>query len=272
MSRRRIEKLSGCVICEHNKPLLKSHVVPNFFRRWLAVELGFQPRFTSPHSGITRYNDDLSKHRLCCEDCEALMSKDESLARKYILGKWRAPDAYASYESWLLRFAAGLAIKAAAIQIYSSASNKSEDERKLPLNIITTEKVGIREGTYIKHAMKHWRNFLLGQSSSPGESEIHVFFIDLNVMKGLYAHFGHFHITYGLFSAIIILLNGMVMVCVCSNEPSALRRNTRISVKSGVLGLENNNIPSFIYCALERMSAACVKTREIEAEILSLKQ
>lgn len=45
MTYRKLQARKECFLCDEVRPLRKSHIIPNFFRRWLAREMGKEPRF-----------------------------------------------------------------------------------------------------------------------------------------------------------------------------------------------------------------------------------
>lgn len=210
---RRIKPLPGCLLCAEDKPLVRSHVVPNFFRRWLASELGVQPRFQNPLTRVGRYYDDLSKHQLCCADCEALMSRDESTARTQMLVEWKRGDGGRSvYGPWLARFAAGMCAKAAGVLLSSPATSKQAGDAELPFNRICEESLPLRERGRLGEALDTWRLFVLGKAPNPGHHELHLLAVNTDLLPGLRGVFGHKYMRSAECSGILILLNGVVLV------------------------------------------------------------
>lgn len=237
--------------------------MPNFFRRWLARELGGTPRFLNPHVRVERLHDDLTKHSMFCADCEALMSRDESVARREVLGRWREPMATGSYGPWLLRFGVGLAMKAAAVQLRTEPTAKSAEDRALQINHQSVERLPPGPRGALEDAFDAWRNFLLGRAPHPGRYEIHLLEVDLAQHPGLYGLFGHNHIHNVDFSALLVYLNGLVLVALTRGHVRGLLRETRLTVNEGKVGLHNSRIPPAIDEVLSRMSAANLHSQHV---------
>lgn len=248
---------------------MKSHIVPNFFRKWLRDELGESPRFVDPNNRVGRYYDDLSKHQMFCAECEVLMSRDESVARTQILVEWRRPDQSAvTYGPWLAKFAASLAMKAAAVQLYTELPAKTDFDRALPTNKVVTTVLPDRQRAELLAAFEHWKRFLLGQESNPGRNELHLLALDMQLFEGLRGVFGHHHMHADGFSAVAILLNGLVVFGVTRQDERVLQHQTRIEVGGGRLGKQNYVLPGMLLEAFRRLSLAGLRTRKVEWQLL----
>jgi hypothetical protein len=269
---RKLESLSGCILCGEDKPLLKSHVVPKFFRKWLAKELGEAPRFQNPYTRVGRYHDDLSKHQLCCFECEAVMARDESTARTQMLVNWKREESPVSaYGSWLARFAAGLAAKAAAVQLYSPPSIKTEADLNLPFNRMADTSLPADEREWLAEALETWRHFVLGKLPNPARHELHLLGVNMEALPGLKCVFGHHHVRTDSCSGILILLSGVAVLGVVRAASDLTRRSTRIAIREGVVGARNYELTPMIAEALKKMSDANVRTWEVERRLLEEK-
>lgn len=272
MGYRKLVPLSACLLCGAAKPLVRSHIVPNFYRRWLRNELGEHPRFLDPNNRVGRYYDDLSKHRMFCRECETLMGRNEDIARMQMLVEWQRPNQSAvAYGPWLARFAASLAMKAAAVHLYTTLPNKTDADRKLPTNKVLVESLPEQQRSDLATAFEGWKRFLLGHGSNPGRNELHLLALDMDHFEGLRGTFGHHHMHTDGFSAVAIFLSGIVVLGLARHDACVLRRSTRIAVRSGTLGRANHEIPRMVLDALERLSFGGLRTREVELQLLAEK-
>lgn len=270
---RKLNPLPRCILCGEPKQLVLSHVVPNFFRRWMAKELGEAPRFQNPHTRVGQYHQDLSKHRLCCSDCELAMSRDEAFAQKKFLVEWQIEGARPlCYESWMARFLAGMAAKAAAVLLHSPPSPKRESDIGLPFNQLTRESLPELERDMLAKAFEVWRQFVLGKLSTPGCHELHLLGVDTNRLPGLQGVLGHNYLHSADCSGILILLNGVAAIGVVRGSSDFVRRSTRVAIRQGWVGPQNYDIPSMMKDVLKDLSDANVNTRQIERQLLEAKQ
>lgn len=269
---RKLTPLERCLLCGEDQPLLKSHVVPKFFRRWLAKELGQEPRFQNPHTRVGRYHDDLSKHSLCCADCEAVMSRDEAVARKQILEEWGRKDIRgAAYGPWLARFAAGMAAKAAGVLLHSPPTQKTATDLELPFNQISEEVNPGPECSQLADALETWRRFVLGDLSNPGRHELHLLSFDINAVPGLRGVFGHNYLRGDGCSGVLILVGGIAFFAVVRPSSELVRRATRIAVGQGVVGAHNYDVSPLLWDVLQRLSEANLQTQQVEQRVRSAK-
>lgn len=227
-----LESLPGCLLCGEAKPLLKSHVILNFFRKWAAKQTGVQPQFQNPYTRVARYHDDLSKHRLCCAQCESLLSRDESVARRHMLVEWKRDDLVVpTYGQWLARFAAGIAAKAAGVILHSGATTKTSADLELPFNQLGEERVPEEQRRQIASALETWRQFVLGKRTHPVEHELHLLEVDLQAFPGLRGVYGHNPLRAPGFGALLVLLDGIAFLAVTKLNRKYARRDTRIEVR-----------------------------------------
>jgi len=145
-----------CKLCGQQKTLRYSHIVPAFAVRWLK------------ETSLTGYLKTLkSKVRvqetrrvyLLCDDCEQILGRDEkTFCEKIFIPYHELNQQKFEYGPWLRRFIVGLHWKVLVVR-----------EEKYSTEI---------EAAYAK-AESEWREFLLGQSASPGDAEFHLFLSDV---------------------------------------------------------------------------------------------
>jgi len=141
-----------CKLCGQQKTLRYSHIVPAFAVRWLKA------------TSLTGYLKTLkSKVRvqetkrvyLLCDDCEQNLGRDEKVFCEKIFIPYHAQKQQQfEYGSWLRRFLVGLHWKVLVTK-----------EEEYPAEV---------EAVFVK-SESEWRHFLLGNSSSPGTAEFHLF-------------------------------------------------------------------------------------------------
>jgi hypothetical protein len=144
-----------CKLCGQQKELQYSHIVPAFAVRWLKA------------TSLTGYMKSLeSKVRLqetkrvylLCSDCEQLLGKDEKVfCEQLFIPYHEQGQTTFKYGPWLKRFIVGLHWKVLVTK-----------EQKHPSHA---------EEAYAQ-AEQDWRQFLLGQSPTPGNAEFHVLLAD----------------------------------------------------------------------------------------------
>jgi hypothetical protein len=145
-----------CKLCGQEKELQYSHIVPAFAVRWLkATSLtGYLKSIESK----VRLQETKRLH-LLCSDCEQLLSKDEKTFCEQIFVPYHEKgQTEFRYGPWLKRFIVGLHWKMLVTR-----------EQQHPEHA---------EKAYTQ-AEQEWRQFLLGQSPSPGKAEFHVFLADV---------------------------------------------------------------------------------------------
>jgi hypothetical protein len=145
-----------CKLCGQQKTLRYSHIVPAFAVRWLK------------ETSLTGYLKTLkSKVRvqetrrvfLLCGDCEQILGRDEKIFCETLFIPYHEKNQQQfEYGSWLRRFIVGLHWKVLVVK-----------EETYPAEA---------EAAYAK-AEADWRQFLLGQSASPGDAEFHLFLSDV---------------------------------------------------------------------------------------------
>jgi len=145
-----------CKLCGQHKSLQYSHIIPAFAVRWLK------------ETSLTGYLKTLkSKVRvqetrrvyLLCGDCEQILSRDEkTFCENVFIPYHERNQQQFEYDSWLRRFIVGLHWKVLVTK-----------EEKYPAGA---------EAAFGK-AESDWRQFLLGQTASPGDAEFHLFLSDV---------------------------------------------------------------------------------------------
>src|SRR5713226_7142097 len=141
-----------CKLCEEQKTLQHSHIISAFAVRWLK-ETSATGYLQSLGSKV--HLQETKRLHLLCADCEQLLSKDEkTFSEKIFIPYHEGNQDTFEYGSWLKRFIIGLHWKVLVTK-----------EDRYPAHA---------EAAYAK-AEQDWRPFLLGQSASHGNAELHLF-------------------------------------------------------------------------------------------------
>ena len=144
-----------CKLCGQQKTLRYSHIVPAFAVRWLK-ETSVTGYLKTLKSKV-RVQETRRVH-LLCDDCEQILGRDEkTFCEKLFVPYHEKNQQQFEYESWLRKFIVGLHWKVLVTK-----------EETYPAKA---------EAAY-KKAELEWRQFLLGQTKSPGEAEFHLFLSD----------------------------------------------------------------------------------------------
>jgi len=148
-----------CKLCEQDRPLRASHVIPKFVGKWLKkisatgyLRQGIQPNL--------RRQDFPTEPQLCAE-CETRFSKWEgafanSIFLPYLDDGKRAFE----YGGWLRKFSVSL--------LWRLANSALEDFRRFDPSLMS----------YVEHARSAWRLYLLGDEPMEETYGFHLFFTD----------------------------------------------------------------------------------------------
>lgn len=146
-----------CALCDQEKALLESHIIPKFVFRWMKRTGG--TGYLRGTKNIDVRLQDGFKKRLLCTECELLLNGWETqFANKFF--NLAVEDGWpnGTYTSWLSKFFASVVWRA-ALHMESEAllDDLSEDARK--------DLVG---------ALSTWKAFILAGRTNPGKNELHL--------------------------------------------------------------------------------------------------
>jgi hypothetical protein len=145
-----------CQLCQKEADLQYGHTFPRFTVKWLkkTSATGFLRTTVS-----SEREQDSEREYMMCAACEQILSKDEKLfAEQIFIPYHERGEKVFEYGPWLRRFLAGLHFKVINCRSLDSGKNVSE--------IIEATKIELRD-------------FLLGQTDTPGRAEFHLFFGDV---------------------------------------------------------------------------------------------
>lgn len=149
----------NCKLCQQNKPLKKSHIIPKFVARWLKKTSATGYLRQATKANIRK--QDLDREKILCKDCETLFSKWETLfSREIFLPYQNNNKREFDYEEWLMKFAVSLSWRAGIVEL--------EGFRRYKPHLVH----------HLERALEKWREFLMGSESSQDYAH-HLLFLDI---------------------------------------------------------------------------------------------
>ena len=131
-----------CKLCQKNRDLKESHIIPKFVARWLKetsatgyLRQGFQPNLC---------RQDFSTEQLLCGDCENRLSRWEKIFAESIFFPYLNEEKREfEYTDWLLKFSVSL--------IWRLGVSELDDFQKYQPRLASD----------LEKALSVWRNYLL---------------------------------------------------------------------------------------------------------------
>lgn len=229
-----------CHLCEKDRILKLSHVLPKFVFSW-------HKRNSPSHlrSGLepNKRIQDGEKEYLFCDECEQLFSKwEDKFAREVypVLQDPNNPDPIASYKEWAIKFATSVSFRVA---VYSQ---KIDDLSHFP-NELKIE---------TNNAIDKWRQVLLGINEHPGKYEQHLMHLDIieshtapnlsNFMNRYFIGAAHSDMVCSDDTAFTYAKMFRVVIIGHIKEIKNRWRGTRISPKYGTFGGRDIAVPEYV--------------------------
>lgn len=165
--------MKTCALCNEERELVKSHVVPRFVAKWLkdTSATGFLRNPTNPKKRL----QDFGKETLLCKACEQKLSALETyFANEFFYPFLKERKNTFQYDSRLMRFAISLNWRL----LIANREDYASDSLSLK--------------PYVDRAKEDWRRILfLDPFEEIGKYEHHLFFLDfinneVNVPDGFY--------------------------------------------------------------------------------------
>ncbi len=154
-----------CHLCDQNKELRESHVVPSFVYKWIKESSGGGGHLRFGMTPNKRVQDGL-KYYWLCNECEGLFSKWENkFANNIFHPTVKGSSNRATYTDWLLKFCVSVSWRVLNLYLV-------EHE----LDNFSTEMLEEAKKAHIV-----WKKFLLGEIPNPGKNEQH--FLPLDVIE-----------------------------------------------------------------------------------------
>ena len=139
-------------------------------------------------------------------------------------------------------FAAGLAAKAAGVHLHNLAERHA-----------LAEGLPVEEMPLLMAALVQWRQVIL-EAATPEKHELHLLNFDVASFPGLNAACGHTLLWNDEFKAVLVYLNGILIVAVVTAAPGTLARATRITMKGATVTAACQVLHPAIANALQQLS------------------
>lgn len=146
--------MKNCRLCNKQKVLIDSHIIPKFIGRWLIKTSATGYLRDSNNPNLRR--QDIIKTKLLCKQCEDILSNDESYFADTIFHPFMNRKSHTynlSYNNQLSRFCAGLSWRAL---VYITEINEIDKDSE------------------IEKAELALRNYIIGNSSNLDRYEQHL--------------------------------------------------------------------------------------------------
>jgi len=152
-----------CRLCEEEKELRLSHVLPSFLFKWKKKHgTGF---FRTSENPNKRIHDGLKMH-LLCSDCEQIFGVwEKQFAERFFKPFHEKTEYRVKYSDWLIKFAISVSWR---ILIYHKIKGGFPHLSDIQI-------------AYSEKALSSWRNFLLGRTDNIGNFEQHL--IPVGIIK-----------------------------------------------------------------------------------------
>jgi hypothetical protein len=149
----------NCKLCQENKPLQDSHIIPKFVARWLKKTSATGYLRQATKANIRK--QDLGREKLLCKDCETLFSNWETQFSQRIFFPYQDNNKREfDYEEWLQKFAISLSWRAGIVEL--------EGFRRYKPHLVH----------HLETSLEIWREFLLG--AKPSQDYAHnLLFLDI---------------------------------------------------------------------------------------------
>ncbi len=156
--------MSFCRLCQQDRPLRDSHIIPRFVSKWLLE--------SSPTGGLrdlatpNRRRQDTPTMPFLCSNCEQVFSRWEApFAARLFLPLHRNEGSSFAYDSWGLKFAASIVWRV-LVESLEHGPGRFTSEQSRSASV----------------AAQAWRHFILGTARHPGRFEVHA--IPLDTVSG----------------------------------------------------------------------------------------
>lgn len=246
-----------CALCQQEKELQLSHIIPKFVGNYLkSTAVGNIRNQEAPNRVI----QDIEKHELLCHDCEELFSAAERYFANTIFYPYlRDKLTEFSYSDQLFYFITSLSWRSLYLDI---------------INFVRGDDIRIDVLERMIEAEGKMRRYLLHESSDIGSIENHIFFYDvvtrvsnsndslkepnLLVHRALHSYSGYSENTIYTISNLM----GIIIVTLYSKDSDEEWLNTQIWNSSGIIKAEKQNIRSRLGGEFQYWEESLEKSRE----------
>lgn len=151
------KKRTICGLCEEQKPLIESHIIPKSIYKWLkrSISNGSLRHAFAPDKKV----QDGHKLHLLCQDCETKISVWERLFKiKVFDGLANLKNSRIEYGPWLLKFCTSISLRV-ALFLMEKEGNESLSSEQLK---------------HVESAINRWRSYILDKDANPSRYEQHI--------------------------------------------------------------------------------------------------
>lgn len=144
--------IGQCALCEQDRDLRKSHIIPKFVGRWIKRSSETR-RFRAPDAP-RRPRQDIYKQPMLCDECEQRFSSVESTFSSDLFRPFLDDGTEViNYDSWLLEFAVSEAWRVGMV-------HREELALQFPTLVAGMDS-----------ALREWADFLLKTRTDPGQRQ-----------------------------------------------------------------------------------------------------
>lgn len=244
--------MSTCKLCEEEKDLELSHIIPKFVFRHL--------KKTSPTGHMrSAYNPNRSmqdglKLPFLCGDCEDVFSIWETKFANEIFFKYQeGKETKFSHDAWLSKYLASISFRVLSYAYYENKLDHFDEKmiKNVPL------------------AINQLRNYLLGKSPNPGEQRQLLILLDkttnssddifnMYLVRGVEDDV----LTTGTDSFIYVKYLNFLQLCPIKLSSNKGWKSGRISPSKGVLSVKDHELPDYIFKRLKSGARTLAESRE----------
>jgi len=231
--------IANCNLCDKNRDLRDSHILPSFVYKWLKFSSG---------TGHIRFggapnlrSQDGYKTYLLCDECEGLFNSWETEFANSIFHPLNKGSANKfNYGPWMLKFAVSISWRVLTFFI------NELDLSHFPSNLQEKSKL----------ALSYWKKFLLGETPHPSKFEQHMIPFDRidkfnypemppNINRYIFRTVDIDTVHSGDKAAYVYSKMGRIVLVGFIEMPHRQDwKGTKLHVKKGVLGSKHYKIPS----------------------------
>lgn len=157
--------IGKCRLCDEEKSLQESHIIPKFIFKWLKDTSA--TGYLRKSNNINKRVQDGLKQPWLCTSCEQRISKWEKYFADKIFYPLVTGVEKVGYNQELLKFCVSISWR--TLQYYNEISSLLHLNDELRVKM--------------KECLLEWKNFILGNISSPGEFELHFYNFNIQIFN-----------------------------------------------------------------------------------------
>jgi hypothetical protein len=234
--------LTSCALCQKNRPLKESHIIPKFFGRELKKRSNSQTLVYGINPEKNPKPQDITKVYLLCEECEGRFSKYENAFRNNVIPANQSLLVPIIYGDWLHKFAVSISWRVLTYLKYAPAYSEHEVKSKELVKFFQPL-IADAHGE-ADTALETWRLYLLDKRTDLGH--YNQYFLLLNGKNFPYeycntAAFSLFQLNG--FIATVAIMGPVIVLGVIKNSSGLKWNDTEIHPTTGQIGI-TQTIPS----------------------------